>query len=673
MSVATLGLLLFTLSACLLCGTTVLVARRVARTGSELLWLIPAFVSLQIGVLACALSFAARMTPGWWLIGQAALLAGVLLWMRRRPRPEPLHTLRSLRGWWTSASALARGAVVATVIFVALSGVRQAAEPISGFDDRMYHASRVAYWVQNASIFPYPTHNERQVAFPFGSELYFLWPVLLTKCETAGRLVFWLGFPLAALGVHLLAGRAKVREPFRSFAALLFVSTPIVGSQSTGLAPEIWLAFFQLATAFWILAAAEAEDARAVARAAGWAGLALVLALSVKTTAAGLIFPTALLPLVIVRRTTRWPALRNLAAGAMAAFLLSGLALTSAGNLVRCGNALGSAGLRQVHRSDLNVRQLYIHAVRLPLLLFEVPWIPDPLRGRLEAGGGSLAEQTGATQTIAFEDSKWPWPGRFQFTLPETARNYSLGGLLWLPGLTCAFVLVLRNFGNRGAANVRAPLGLCTLLSFSSLLPVVFGLRWMVGSAVPVRFLVAPFALGVVLLAVLAARPRAPGRTVVAFAASVLGFQCFFSLRADYAGSRAALHMPLPDSTLDEPFAGVMQDLPPGSCVLVLAHQDTRDYPLFRPREGFPNRVVAWGDDPPVAERIVARADAVGATKIVFVGSKWVMRSGRPPRPWIPTPMRVAEAVESLRADARVREVRPSVGDLRVFDVVAPR
>ena len=43
--------------------------------------------------------------------------------------------------------------------------------------------SRVAghYWIQNQSVFPFATHNERQNIVPFGSELFFLWPVLLTK------------------------------------------------------------------------------------------------------------------------------------------------------------------------------------------------------------------------------------------------------------------------------------------------------------------------------------------------------------------------------------------------------------------------------------------------------------------------------------------------------------
>lgn len=673
MKVAPGDLLVFALSAGLLLGTTLLVARRLARNLPELFWLLPACVSLQLGVLACGLSFGGWMTPRWWLAGQGVLLAGVLLWARRRPHPGPLHIWEPLRSWWTSAPAFARAAAATALLLIVLSGLRQAVEPLSGFDDRMYHASRVAYWMQNASILPYPTHNERQVAFPFGSELCFFWPVLFTKWEAAGRLVFWLGYPMAAIGIHLLAGRAGAREPFRSFAVLLFVSTPVVSSLSIGLAPEFWLAVFELGMAFWILQAAGAEDIGKAARAGGWAGLFLLLALNVKTTAVGLMLPAALLPLVIVSRSARWPTFRTLVAGAFAGFFLSGLVLNSVGNVLRCGNPFASAGLRRVVRGDLNPRQLYIHAVRLPFLLFEIPWIPDPLRGRLEASGEALAEKFGATQTISFEDSKWPWPGRFHFNLPGTAQSYSLGGLLWLPGLACALFVVVWGIWQRRRLGWSSPILLCTLLALLSFLPVVFGLRWMVGSGVPVRFLIAPWTLGAVLLALLTS-PRStesPGRAL--FAALLVVFQAVPSLLSNWKATRAALQTPLSEAALDEPFADVLPNLPSGSHVLLFANQDTRDYPLFRPREGFPNRVVAWGEEPLTAELVARRTLATGTTHVLFLGNEWLMHGGRLPRPWIPTPMRVADVINGLAADPRLHEIPLKASGMKLFEVVRSR
>jgi hypothetical protein len=655
-------ILLLLVSVGLLLGTAFLVSLRLARSPTELFWLLPACVSLQLGLLACGLSLVRLMKPPWWLAGQFALLVGAFLWSRRRPRPEPLDAGKPLRMWWTSAPLLARGATVIAVLFVVLSGFRQAVEPISGFDDRMYHASRVAYWMENASILPYPTHNERQVAFPFGSELYFLWPVLLTKSEVCGRVVFWLGFPLAAVGVHLLAGRAGAREPYRSFATLLFVSTPIVGSLSNGLAPELWLAFFEGGTAYWLLEAAGTDSENETARAAFWSGAFFLLALNVKTTAVGLAVPLAFLPFTFVRRGAAWPSFRALVGGALAGLLLSGLALNCAGNLLRCGNPFGSAGLRTVHRSDLDARQLVIHATRLPFALFELPWVPGSLRERLEMLGEAAATRLGATRTISFEDSPWFWPGKFHFNLPPAAKNYSLGGVLWLPALLGAGLLAVRRFRTAGRGNWRSGLLVCTAVAWFSLLPVVFGLRWMVESGVPIRFLIAPWALGAILLGVLASRRPMESRLLTAAAALLVAAQALPSLHGGWRAALAALQNPPSEAALDEPFAKVLPKVPPGSRILLFADQGTRDYPLFRPREGFPNRVATWGQGTPTPDAVLDLVRRYGITRVVFVTSEWLSRH------WDP-PIRVAETVAALSRDPRFREFPVSSSAMRVFEI----
>ena len=78
------------------------------------------------------------------------------------------------------------------------------ATPIYSGDEKMYHASRVLYWIQHRSVFPYVSHNDRQTVSPFGSELFFLWPVLLTRTESIGRMVFWLAYPGVAVGQYWL-------------------------------------------------------------------------------------------------------------------------------------------------------------------------------------------------------------------------------------------------------------------------------------------------------------------------------------------------------------------------------------------------------------------------------------------------------------------------------------
>ncbi len=668
MNLQSVGDVLFALSAVLLVGTAALLTRYLAHGATESFWTFIACISLQLGFLTCGLSVAGRLTPAAWLAGQGLLLSGVFLWTLGRPRPGRNSTWRALRGWWSSRSLLGRAAATLSLVFVLLSGVRQVAEPVSGFDDRMYHGSRVAYWIENHSVLPYPTHNERQVAFPFGSELFFMWPVLFTKCEVAGRIVFWLGYPAAAAGIYLVTRAARVPETFASLAALLFVSTPIVSSLAIGLAPEFWLAVFELGTAFWILVAIHAEDRGEAARSAAWAGLFLFLALNVKTTAVGLLVPALLLPFLACAPGGRVAAARALIMGALVALTLSGLAVNCLGNVVRCGNPFASAGLRRVVRGDLSVRQLYVHAVRLPFLLFELPWAPGALRARLEEAGQAAARRLGATRPLSFESNEQVWPGRFSFNLPATAVNYSLGGLLWLPTLAVSLVVALRGLrGNHGGAN-EDPLFFVTLLAALSLFPVVFGLRWMVPSNVPSRFLIAAWALGTVLLAVLTCRSAAGGNTGGLIAAVVLGLQIVPSLQRDLKAAIAALRTPLPEAVLDEPFAAVMPEFPAGSRILLFANQDTRDYPLFRPRDAFSNRVVPWGDEVPTLSGVIDRTLATGTTDLLFVADQWLARH------WAP-PIRVAETITLLSKDPMFREISTGVPGMRLFKLhsVPPR
>ena len=136
---------------------------------------------------------------------------------------------------------------------LALSAITQIATPIHAGDEKMYHASRVIYWIQNQSVFPYVTHNDRQNITPFGSELFFLWPVLLTKTELIGRFVFWLAYPCAAIGQYLLLRAMKLSATAALVGVLILITTPLVAASAIGLKPEIWSILTLVGTSYWLV------------------------------------------------------------------------------------------------------------------------------------------------------------------------------------------------------------------------------------------------------------------------------------------------------------------------------------------------------------------------------------------------------------------------------------
>src|SRR5690606_28570513 len=148
--------------------------------------------------------------------------------------------------------------------------------------------------LQNQSIFPYDTHNDRQVVFSFGAGIFFLWPLTFLKSELVGRLIFWLGYPSSALGIYILTRSLEIDLNKAILTTLLFIATPIVTRYATGLKPELWLTFFILGAAFWLVQSHKSSEKKGLAL--FWFGVFVALSINVKFTALLLIIPLAGLP-----------------------------------------------------------------------------------------------------------------------------------------------------------------------------------------------------------------------------------------------------------------------------------------------------------------------------------------------------------------------------------------
>jgi hypothetical protein len=133
-------------------------------------------------------------------VGRGALVAGnlaiavggVLLHLRYRPARRLLPPMRYLsRGQYT-------GALVPLGLLAALSAVEYLP---NNFDSMTYHLARVAYWLQNHSVDPYPTNIARQVAHPPGAEYLLLALQVISRSDRLANLLqlgAWVAMVLAA-------------------------------------------------------------------------------------------------------------------------------------------------------------------------------------------------------------------------------------------------------------------------------------------------------------------------------------------------------------------------------------------------------------------------------------------------------------------------------------------
>jgi hypothetical protein len=417
----------------------------------------------------------------------------------------------------------------------ALSLTQQIVVPAIVGDARSYHASRAAYWVQFQSVFPFPTHNDRQTAFTFGSDLWFFYGLLLFRAETAARCVHWLVYPASVMAVAFTSRRLGASRAASIGAGLLFAATPIAVAESHGLHPDIVASPYLCGVLFF-------WNSRR-----SWSAVAAAFATSVKSYCA---------PLVLV---TLFSAPLGTVAGAAA----SGAAIPIIAGAL-------SAPVVATHRADLSPYQVWTHAVRVPFALFELPWMPwQDARSALMNAGNRVYSALAPHPLPLERDGDWP--GRFLYRVPEYARYYSLGAFAFL-------VLLLRR---TIATNL-------ALLLFAG---IVFGVRWMDGASVPLRFLLGAYAMTLCCSAAYLRWRQWPA-TGMLLAVCIIP-SGGLALRA-WQGFVAPPELEV-EGRRD--WGTVLDRLPEGSRVLLFSEPNSADYDLFFPRRGFPNRVIPWGHE----------------------------------------------------------------------------
>ena len=671
MSGDSLGYLSFAASTLLLVWAALAIAYYAAVSRGERFWVAVAAVALNIGVVGVSTSLLSQMRPPVWLLAQCLTFAATAGILRSRhgasfSMSAPVRAATS--GLVTSCRAAIRtvprqraGVLVLgliVMVFVTLSGLQQYLTPVIGGDEKMYHASRVLYWIQHQEVFPYVTHNDRQNVFSFGSELIFLFPVLFTRSELIGRMVFWLGYPTALVGMYLLLRELGAKRSMSLAGILLFVSTPLVMRYSVGLKAEIWLTVFVLGTGFWTLRA-RAKKGR-IARELFLAALFSVLSINVKFTAMVLLPVVAVLPWLVGEGSDLGKNIRAILLGGLAGFALSGLAVVVGSNLVAYGRALGPEAMQQVHRSALSLRQLYTHSVRLPFLLLELPDVPSALmREHISRLGNSVIHLVGADIPLPLEEPGG-WPGTYVYSLPEYGDKFSIGGLLWLPALAVGAYGLARDMRAARSGRRASPISPLVAMDIALLGGSVYLIRWMVHSGIPERFLVASYSLGVTIMTVLLQERLQVRGWVWSLAIVVMAYALYSPLRQQVLHTETLRSSPIPISWLDAPFEDALERIEPGSHILLVGSQGVADYPLLGPREGYANQVTSWGKQPFDVERMQSLLDCGGITHILIENDQAVWHQ------WTP-PVTTSQMVAWLAASPQITEIKLPVAGMRLF------
>jgi hypothetical protein len=186
---------------------------------------------LLVGVLTVALTEGLSLVHGLHraaVLCAWALVAAIFL------------ARRAWRWRWARPAVDARVALI-----LGVTALTALLSPPNGWDAVSYHMTRVVYWMQNASVAHFPTHNLRQVVFSPFAEFCLLHLQLIWGGDRLANLVQWGAFAGCLCAVAALVRRCGA-PPAAVAAALVFAATlPMAILQSSGTENDLVLALWR--------------------------------------------------------------------------------------------------------------------------------------------------------------------------------------------------------------------------------------------------------------------------------------------------------------------------------------------------------------------------------------------------------------------------------------------
>ncbi len=291
---------------------------------------------------------------------------------------------------WPDLWAFALGV---SLIFV-FSAVLIWVVPPNNNDSLATHMSRVAYWLQHGSFFPWPSQRTWQITYPVNMQMQMFWTILFLRSDRIVEIVQWLGALAAMVAVFGLARLLGASRPQALFSALILATFPEIILETTTTQNDLVAGTLFAATWYLLFLGISLEPVQSGPRKVsfqqaavlGLSGLAFGLGLGTKQTLIFLL-PGLGLVLLLILHYRGWGQLRSLmtwAAGGLGAFLLFGVYMFVV-NLLNFGHPMGpeTAVNAQTGRMDRQalVENFTYNTFRLAYQSIDPTGLPDPLTG----------------------------------------------------------------------------------------------------------------------------------------------------------------------------------------------------------------------------------------------------------------------------------------------------
>ena len=165
------------------------------------------------------------------------------------------------------------------ILILAITSITAIVSAPNNWDSMTYHLPKVMHWIQNQSVYPYPTHNLRQISFSPGASYLTLQFILLTGNDYFANCIQWIAFLGSIVCVSLIV-RTLIGEKHQWIGAFLTACFPMAIMQSTTTQSDLVTAFWILCYAYFIF-----KDKQSSIIDFAWGSLAFGLAILTKPTA----------------------------------------------------------------------------------------------------------------------------------------------------------------------------------------------------------------------------------------------------------------------------------------------------------------------------------------------------------------------------------------------------
>lgn len=196
---------------------------------------------------------------GWFVLAIHICIGGLGWWIWKRAGQPSLW--QPFDGWrekinlqWIRREPALALLTLGITLSYTFAFVQIILVPQNNMDSLSTHLSRIVFWYQHGSFFPWPTFAFNQVSYPVNAQLQTYWTLLFLNNDLLVGSVQWLAVLVSSVGVLGMARIFGYNPRQSAFAALLFLSFPLVALQSTTTQTDlVTVAFFIPAVYFLIV------------------------------------------------------------------------------------------------------------------------------------------------------------------------------------------------------------------------------------------------------------------------------------------------------------------------------------------------------------------------------------------------------------------------------------